>query len=188
MRLNLNIKSKSQFISIVSSALLALSLCACAQKKEASPTATKPTDDTASPKSVSADALKPLDKKQFGAAITDTNKTALASVLAEPAKFTNQTVSTEGKVVAVCKSMGCWMEIADDSGQAHIKMAGHSFFIPREANGHRARVQGKVIAAGAGEAMCGEEAKGDNCRENAAKETGKVAKVEIEATGVEFLD
>lgn len=183
--MRLNLKTNSKIISIVSSALLALALCACAQKQEAAPAATKPTDNAATPKSVTAEALKPLDKKQFGAAITDTNKTSLASVLQEPAKFTNQTVSTEGKVVAVCKSMGCWMEIADDSGQAHIKMAGHSFFIPREAHGHKARVQGKVIAAGAGEDMCGSQ---DNCRENAAKETGKVAKVEIEATGVEFLD
>lgn len=168
----------------ISSTLFALSLCACAQQP--APSATKP-NDTETPKSASAESLKPLDKKQFGAAITDgNNKTALASVLTEPAKFANQTVCTEGKVVAVCKSMGCWMEIADDSGQAHIKMAGHSFFIPREANGHRARVQGKVIAAGAeAEPMCGSQ---DNCRENAAKETGKVAKVEIEATGVEFLD
>jgi hypothetical protein len=129
--------------------------------------------------------LKPLEKKQFGAAITEKGPTPLNSLVKEPEKFANQTVCTEGVVSAVCKSMGCWMEIADDSGQAHIKMAGHSFFIPREASGHRARIQGKVIPAADAQDTCGAK---DNCRENAEKETGKVAKIEIEATGVEFLD
>ena len=80
--------------------------------------------------------------------------------------------------------MGCWMEIADDSGQAHIKMAGHSFFVPKDANGHRARIQGKVLPSGT-EDTCGSK---DSCRENAEKDTGRVAKIEIEATGIEFLD
>ena len=48
-------------------------------------------------------------------------------------------------VSAVCQSMGCWMQITDTSGKAHIKMAGHSFFVPKESSGHRAMVQGKVL-------------------------------------------
>lgn len=134
-------------------------------------------------KDVQAADKKPLDKKQFGTAITESSTTALTSLVSEPAKFADKTIRTEGVVSAVCKSMGCWMEIGDASGQAHIKMAGHSFFIPREANGHRARIQGKVLPAAADESACK-----DNCRENAEKETGRVAKIEIEATGVEFLD
>ena len=135
----------------------------------------------------SASAVKPLDKKTFGSAITEKDSVPLPDLLAHPRKFASQTVRTEGKVTAVCKSMGCWMEIGDDTGQAHIKMAGHSFFVPRESSGHRARVQGKVISAGAEEGACG-AGDHDNCREQAQKETGRVASIEIEATGVEFLD
>jgi hypothetical protein len=162
--------------------LLSLALSACAKAPDPTPSA-----DPAQPqpKAATASALKALDKKQFGAAITEKAPTPLTSLVKEPAKFANQTVCTEGIVSAVCKSMGCWMEIADESGQAHIKMAGHSFFVPKEANGHRARIQGKVIPAADAQDMCGAK---DNCRENAEKETGKVAKIEIEATGVEFLD
>jgi hypothetical protein len=167
---------------IASSAVLALSLAACAKAPDPSPTATA---DPQQPKAAQATALKPLEKKQFGAAITETSNTPLASLVKEPGKFANQTVRTEGVAVAVCKSMGCWMEIADDSGQAHVKMAGHSFMVPRDANGHRARIQGKVIPAADAQDTCGAK---DNCRENAEKETGQLAKVEIEATGVEFLD
>ena len=160
--------------------VLSFALTACAKAPDPTPSA-----DPAQPKSATASALKPLDKKQFGAAITEKSPTPLAKLVSEPAKFANQTVCTEGVVAAVCKSAGCWMEIADETGQAHIKMAGHSFFVPREANGHRARIQGKVIPAAAAQDTCGSK---DNCRENAEKETGRVAKIEIEATGVEFLD
>jgi starvation-inducible outer membrane lipoprotein len=171
-------------VLLASSAVLALALAACAKAPDPSATAS-PAPEANTPKAAQAAALKPLEKKQYGAAITEAANTSIASLAKEPEKFANQTVRTEGVAVAVCKSMGCWMEIADDSGQAHIKMAGHSFFVPKDASGHRARVQGKVIPAAAAQDQC---AMKDNCRENAEKETGKVAKVEIEATGVEFLD
>jgi hypothetical protein len=165
-----------------SSILVSFALTACAKAPD--PTASA---DPAQPqpKAATATSLKPLEKKQFGAAISEKSPTPLTSLVKEPEKFANQTVCTEGVVSAVCKSMGCWMEIADESGQAHIKMAGHSFFVPKDANGHRARIQGKVIPAADAQDTCGSK---DSCRENAEKETGKVAKIEIEATGVEFLD
>jgi hypothetical protein len=167
-------------LSLLAPIGLSLFLAACGKPSEPPPSASPDPQ----PKSATATTLKPLEKKQFGAAITEKNSTTLTSLVKEPAKFENQTVCTEGVVSAVCKSMGCWMEIADDSGQAHIKMAGHSFFVPRDANGHRARIQGKVMPSGT-EDTCGSK---DNCRENAEKETGRVAKIEIEATGIEFLD
>lgn len=121
-------------------------------------------------------------KKQFGAAITETAETKLAAITTDPAKFSGKTVRTQGVVTAVCKNMGCWMEIGDANGLAHIQMAGHAFFVPRDCNGHKAVVQGKVLAEpGAG---CG-----DDCRDDSKKAVGgKVAKIEIEATGVELID
>jgi hypothetical protein len=98
-------------------------------------------------------------------------------VLREPTRFTSKTVRTEGVVSAVCQESGCWMELTDEAGQAHVKMAGHAFFIPKEANGHRAVIQGKVLN--------GDK---DHCAEEAEAQTGKVAKVAIEATGIEFLN
>ena len=50
----------------------------------------------------------------------------------------------EGKVTAVCQNRGCWMEIGDETKRAHIKMAGHSFFVPKTAFGHHAIVQGQL--------------------------------------------
>jgi len=122
-------------------------------------------------------ALKPLAGKKFGAEITEKTSVALDALLREPAKFQTRTVRTEGTVSAVCKAMGCWMELADAAGQAHVRMAGHSFFVPRDASGHHAVVQGTVIRN-----------TDDECSQEAKQQTGAVAKIEIEATGVEFVD
>jgi hypothetical protein len=129
-------------------------------------------------KRASATPLKPLAQKKFGNEITEKTSTPLDVLVRTPSRFAARTVRTEGVVSAVCKSMGCWMELADSAGQAHIKMAGHSFFVPKDSAGHRAVIQGKVVNL----------PKDDECSEEAREQTGQVAKIEIEATGVEFVD
>ncbi|WP_080599323.1 MULTISPECIES: DUF4920 domain-containing protein [Sorangium] len=164
--------------------------CSVERKPDAAPVPgaapPPPAAEGASPMQASASGIARLEKKQFGAPITESATTPLPVLLQEPGKFSGKTVRTEGVVSAVCKSMGCWMEIADESGSAHIKMAGHSFFVPKDASGHRAVVQGKMVTGEAEEgAACGAK---DNCRGEAEKQTGRVAKIELEATGVQFLD
>ena len=114
---------------------------------------------------------------KLGAPIRATPRVALASIAKDTAKYANSSVTTEGKVTAVCQAMGCWMEIADTESQAHIRMTGHSFFIPKNAAGRRAIVQGTVLP------------KPDNgeCEQEAKEATGRTVKVELDATGVELL-
>jgi hypothetical protein len=159
---------KALFLALVS---VSVGISACGRAPEQA----TPAPDKAHAEAPTA--LKPLAQKKFGGAITEASTTTLDALLREPAKFQTKTVRTEGVVSAVCKSMGCWMEIADPAGQAHIKMAGHSFFVPRDASGHHAVVQGTVLRPSH-----------DECSEEAKQQTGAVAKIEIEATGVEFLD
>jgi hypothetical protein len=158
-----------------------LAVSACARAPEDTPASAKDTPAPPAPERgaqrAGAAAIKPLAQKKFGGQITEKASTALDALLREPARYQAKTVRTEGVVSAVCKSMGCWMEIADATGQAHIRMAGHSFFVPKDASGHRAVIQGTVI-----------KASNDECSEEAKAQTGAVAKIEIEATGVEFLD
>lgn len=165
---------------------ITLAVGACAQQPEQSkpqtmelPTNPAPVEK---PQIATAEVIKPLTQKKFGQPVTETKATTLTDLVKEPEKFSAQTVRTEGVVSAVCKSMGCWMEIADSSGQAHIKMAGHSFFVPRDASGHRAVIQGKVMPSNAEKGQCGAD---DGCGQGASS---KLAKVEIEATGIEFVD
>jgi hypothetical protein len=99
---------------------------------------------------------------------------ALADIAKSPSTYANKTVTTTGKVTAVCQEMGCWMEIADASSQAHIRMHGHSFFVPKTASGHMARVQATVLT------------NADEECSDSPPPSGKVAKVELDATGVEL--
>jgi hypothetical protein len=159
--------------SILSCLLLAAAvlLPACAQAPER--------QQESPPRPPASAAREPLAHRRFGAEITEKTSTGIDALVREPAKYTSQTVRTEGVVSAVCQSMGCWMEIRDDAGQAHIKMAGHSFFVPKDASGHRAVVQGTVLSVTTPK---------DECASEAEKQTGAVAKVEIVATGVEFVN
>ena len=66
------------------------------------------------------------------------------------------------------------MEIRDASGQAHVRMHGHDFFIPKTASGHVARVEATLV-----------KGSDEECAEK-GNASGTVAKVELDATGVEL--
>lgn len=178
------LRSIRLFVSLA----LPLTVLACTKAPEPIAASAEPTSSATSAAAVASAAAQPtappktpLSQKTFGASISETTTTPLASIVEDASKFIDRTVRTEGTVTAVCKSMGCWMEIGDDAGQVHVKMAGHSFFVPKTSSGHRAIVQGKVIAPDG-------ETCGDSCRSHAQPGTGKMAAIELVATGVEFLD
>jgi hypothetical protein len=98
----------------------------------------------------------------------------LTDIATNPDRYANRVVATSGTVTAVCQEMGCWMEIRDASGRAHVRMHGHSFYVPKTASGHVARVQATVVPSAAG---------GD---EDCAEGKSQVAKVQLDATGVEL--
>jgi hypothetical protein len=102
----------------------------------------------------------------------------LSDVAAHPSQFESRTIATSGKVTAVCQEMGCWMELADAGGHAHVRMHGHNFFVPKTAAGHVARVQATIVKGKGGEEDCDEA-------EKASSGQG-MAKVELDATGVEL--
>ncbi len=122
-----------------------------------------------------------VKKNSFGTAITETNQVALTSIAQTPADYANKVVKTTGTIKAVCQTAGCWMEIQDETSRAHIKMSGHSFYVPKDASGRRAVVQG-TVQAGEAQDTCGAK---DAC---GGTDNGAIAKLEIVATGVELLD
>lgn len=103
---------------------------------------------------------------------------ALTDLATHAGDYKGKTFTTSGVVTAVCQEMGCWMEIKDASGAAHIRMHGHSFFVPKTASGHHARVQAMLVPTKGGE---------EDCTGEAAQQMGHpVAKLELDATGVEL--
>lgn len=157
-------------------ALALLSLTACHASQEAAPPA--PTASAEPPRAAPA----PLAQTKFGHPITETKVTPLTQLVGDPGRFADQTVRTEGLVTGVCQAKGCWMQLSDESGAAHVKFAGYAFFVPKNAGGHRAIVQGKVVSK---DNSCNGK---DGCREAGEKASGRVAKIDFEATGVELLN
>jgi Rieske Fe-S protein len=149
-----------------------------------------------SPKEIAPEAhpaTEPAEPKataQLGKAIPEgAQKLTLADVSKNPKAYVGKEFVTTGTVNAVCQHMGCWMTLKDDAGgDAHIRMAGHAFFIPKDASGKKARVHAKLVAADEPEPACGEG--GDHkmgCKAEAEKQLGKpLAQLQLEATGVEL--
>jgi hypothetical protein len=94
----------------------------------------------------------------------------LADIAKDPARFKDRVFATSGKITAVCQEMGCWMQLEDATGNAHVRMHGHTFFVPKTAPGHVARIQATIVQP-SGATDC---------------EDGKSAKLELDATGVEI--
>jgi len=177
--------------------LISLALAACN-------TGPKESEVRPEPKPVAAPAPAPAPAPvpnaaegaiRLGAPIeSSVEKIALSDLAKNPTAFVGKKFATTGTVTAVCQHMGCWMEIKDDSGEAHIKMAGHAFFVPKTASGHKARVMATLVkneAEGAcadeGMAAAGEAPK-KGCRAEAEAQLGRpLAKLELVAEGVELM-
>ena len=161
--------------------VVGVSLAGCAQDQTAAPEP-KPSATTATTTAPApAAAASSLAGRSFGDKITAAEEVTLGDIVKDPSKYTDQTVKTTGVVQAVCQKAGCWMEIGDTEKRAHIKMAGHAFLVPKSASGHKAIVQG-TVKGGEPQNECGSK---DAC---GGTENGALAKIEIVATGVEFID
>ena len=185
---------------------LALALAACNNGPKERSVQPEP-GATTSAAAVPAPAPAQEGALRLGAPIEATaEKVSLTDIAKNPNAFVGKKFATTGTVTAVCQHMGCWMEIKDDSGEAHIKMAGHSFMVPKTASGRKARVlatlvtndadtacgeegEGKMAAAGgaAGE-KADKHAKGKGCKAEAEAQLGRpLAKLELVAEGVELM-
>jgi len=159
-------------------AVLVVSACAKdppAATKDAPPTAAAPQAAAAPTAAAKGGAVSLGEPIPAGAPLI-----ALSEVAKDPAAFGGKSITTTGTVTSVCQAMGCWMEIKDDVGQAHIKMAGHGFFVPKTASGRKAKVMATLASSGG---SCNE----DDCHPpDLPGSGGELAKLQLVATGVEL--
>ena len=144
-------------------------VCAC---NTSPPSTEAPPAPSATP---TQPAATPRSAVHLGDAITAPD-VLLSDIAKDPGSFAGRSFTTRGTVSAVCQEMGCWMEIKDGSSGAHLRMHGHSFFVPKTASGRTARVQAMIVPAGAPKACAGEA-------ECAGKD---LALLQLDATGVEL--
>jgi hypothetical protein len=91
----------------------------------------------------------------YGAGVTLSVATPIASLIATPADYVGRKVRVDGVVTAVCEHMGCWMELQDTATDARIrfKVEDGVIVFPVSAKGRRASAEGtfervEVPAAG----------------------------------------
>jgi hypothetical protein len=92
------------------------------------------------------------EPQKFGAGVSLTTSTPIASVLENPDAFAGKTVRVEGTVTAVCAHEGCWMALAPE-GQAdgptlRLKVDDGVIVFPVTAKGKKAVAQGVLERVG----------------------------------------
>jgi hypothetical protein len=83
--------------------------------------------------------------KVYGKEITLKEATPIKSINSDPQQYVDKEVLIAGKVVAVCKGMGCWVEVmTPDSQKIICRSLDESVTVPKDCEGRFIQVQGKV--------------------------------------------
>jgi hypothetical protein len=95
---------------------------------------------------LAASALLLAADSKLGKPLTLKSPVSVDTVLASPAKYLNKTVQVKGKIASVCQEMGCWMELAGDSGKTlRIKVEDGVIVFPKDGAGRTAIAEGKLV-------------------------------------------
>ncbi len=79
---------------------------------------------------------------RFGAPLGDAPRVALADLVKDPAAWSGKTVKTEGTVSAVCQEKGCWMLLKSGEKSVRVRFKDYGFFVPMDAAGATAVMEG----------------------------------------------
>jgi hypothetical protein len=88
-------------------------------------------------------------ERVFGGPLKDKgDPLTVGTLLDDPKPYLGKVVKAKGTVSRVCEKAGCWLELASVQGGAGLRvpMANHAFFIPADAIGRPAIVEGQLHA------------------------------------------
>lgn len=82
---------------------------------------------------------------KLGQPLTLKSATPIKDVLASPDQYAGKTVQVKGKITEVCEMMGCWTNLADDSGKMiKIKVNDGEIVFPKDTVGKTAIAEGTL--------------------------------------------
>jgi hypothetical protein len=84
----------------------------------------------------------PSEGRDFGNGVTLTTATPLREVLAAPARFSERPVLVRGRLTDLCTRKGCWTVLADGDDFVRVRFLNYGFFLPEDAIGASAWVEG----------------------------------------------
>ena len=127
-------------------------------------------------------------KIKRGAAVGTAQKVSLAKAMKNPNKYGGKQILVEGVIVRSCKMEGCWMELAPkkDAASVRIKMKDHAFFVPLDAAGLMAKVEGMMSVKTLSKAEVDHLINDDGAKFDKINADGTVTEISFEASGVEL--
>jgi hypothetical protein len=78
----------------------------------------------------------------FGAKITADSAMPIAELTTAMGEQTSLNVKLEAPVEAVCQKKGCWMDLKTADGSMRVTFKDYGFFVPKDATGKTAIVEG----------------------------------------------
>ncbi len=114
--------------------------------------------------------IAPGESNVYGGNFTNMNEPiTLASAVAEP---TEDVIKVSANVKAVCQKKGCWMTLEDKGMDLpiRVKMNGYKFFVPKNAGGTAAVLEGTL------KKTVIKQAEAQHYADDAAEGTGKPPK------------
>jgi hypothetical protein len=89
-------------------------------------------------------AASPPESRDFGAALTLVTPTRLADVVANPERHADRQLLLSGRLTDLCTKKGCWTVLADGEHFVRVRFQDYGFFLPQEALGRAALVEGRI--------------------------------------------
>lgn len=130
-----------------------------------------------------------LGTQLYGSPLGSSEAVELSEVLSNPEKFHDRNVVVSGYVKRACSRKGCWMELSTNAEKnsvgCRVKFKDYGFFVPTDAQGSSARLEGLVQVTKVEKAAVEHyESEGGTFPSKAADGTAK--EVRFVATGVEL--
>ncbi|MCA0427717.1 MAG: DUF4920 domain-containing protein [Bacteroidetes bacterium] len=81
----------------------------------------------------------------FGEKITEDSAIAITELKSLMGDKTEIQVKLSGKIEAVCQKKGCWMELTNEGAEPlRVVFKDYGFFMPKDASGRTAIIQGRA--------------------------------------------
>ena len=87
-----------------------------------------------------------LPGRAFGADLRLAAVTPLATVASAPERYASEPVLISGRLTDLCTRKGCWTVITDDDTTMRVRFQDYGFFLPQDALGSEALVEGVVVS------------------------------------------
>lgn len=124
----------------------------------------------------------------FGATLDEkTERVALADLAATPEKWAGKTILVTAAIEDVCSKKGCWMVLGQGPQAMRVKFKDYAFFVPRDAKGRVAMIQGQAKVEEVSEADARHYAEESGQPDKAKEIHGPQRSLSFLATGAEVL-